>query len=118
MHRLNDSKAEWFDLMTDDEIAGNKVSPSDMLSRGEVRDFISATYIYERAIEREIADSELDQFGREWLEREIVSTKIARTIYTECNEESDAFVVAALRINKLDIFADCLESGDYRNLAI
>lgn len=92
--------------------------PSDLLARGEVHDFITATHVYERAIRHEMVMGEASLESARWWKRELWHAVLARSIYFDTNEESDAVTIQSLRMAGLGLWADAMQANDYRELAI
>ena len=92
--------------------------PSNMLSRGEVTELLSATWIYERAVKVEMGLYDSGSDDEAWLQRELDTAKAVRQIWLDTIDESDAVTEYRLRQASFDIWADAFVSGDFRNLAI
>jgi hypothetical protein len=92
--------------------------PSNMLSRGEVTELLTATWVYEQAITLELGNVDSGSEAAAWLHDEIKDAKRVRQIWLDTIEESDAVTELCLRNEGLDIWADAFVSGDFRNLAI
>lgn len=93
--------------------------PSNAFSRGEVTDFLEATRLYELAVRHEVARGyvHLDGSAGFW-SHQLTEAQMARRIYEQQIAQGIDWVVIDLRTAKLDEWADALESGDYRKLAI
>jgi hypothetical protein len=104
-----------------------RANPSNRLYSGEVEDFTEATRLHAAACQQEITrpapdDNEEMRKTIESCNRtmsESISQALrAQAIYYKITRETNERISEALRAEDLDVWAECLESGDYSRMAI
>jgi len=93
--------------------------PSNRLYNGEVADFREAIRCQIAALEIELRLSrQWDVKGSSIFQKSIADANRALEIYDRVMKDAEKQVVEELKKEKLDEYADCLNSGDYTGLAI
>ncbi len=101
--------------------------PSNRLYNGDIGDFREAVQAHTACLRREIVPCspdhvgemrELDERCNESMRNGIKDAELAERIYCDTLRAATAQAVKNLRDAKLDLFADCLEDGDYSRLAV
>lgn len=92
--------------------------PSNQLHNGDVHDFETAVRVYLDAVLYELrqGDASLEEAG--FWNRECLGAMQAQELYRAAMKDAEVDAIARLRLAELDIWADALETGDYKELAI